>query len=152
VPSVGVIWREYPSASHQAIGCVCWIDAMTRRPIPAFGLLLALLALVAQLAFGAVVPRPELGLALDAAGIICHAPASSDGTAPPAHHHPMPDCQFCPLCMSLGTPGLVLPGAPPRPPSPRITAFRRPGLPPPAIAPPVAAVLSAQPRGPPALA
>ncbi|MGA3399608.1 MAG: hypothetical protein ABSC95_10340 [Acetobacteraceae bacterium] len=123
---------------------------MTQRRVPASGLFLALLALVAQLAFGAVVPRPEVALVLDEAGVICHASAPSDGTTPPAHHH-MPDCQFCPLCMSLATPGIVLASAGPKPPPPQVAAFRRPGLPPPAIAPPVAAVLSAQPRGPPVL-
>ena len=126
--------------------------AMTQRRISASGLFLALLALVAQLAFGAVVPRPEVALALDEVGVICHAAAPSDGPTPPAHHHHMPDCSFCPLCMSLATPGVVLPGAAPRVPSPQIAAFRRPGLPPPATAPPVTPLLSAQPRGPPTLA
>ncbi len=125
---------------------------MIQRRISASGLFVALLALVAQLAFGATVPRPEIALVLDDAGIICHAPTSSDGTTPPAHRHHMPDCQFCPLCMSLATPGIVLPGAAPHPPPPQVAAFRRPGLPPPATAPPVAALLSAQPRGPPVLA
>jgi hypothetical protein len=124
---------------------------MTQRRIPASGLFLALLALVVQLAFGAVVPRPEVAEVLDNAGIICHA-ATPDGTAPPAHHHHTPDCQFCPLCMSLAAPGLVLPGASPHPPPPQVAAFRRPGLAPPATAPPPVAVLAAQPRGPPALA
>ena len=125
---------------------------MTQRRIPASGLFLALLALVAQLAFGAMVPRPEVALALDEARIICHAATPSDGTTTPAQHHRMPDCQFCPLCMSLATPGVVLPGAAPSPLPPRVATFRRPGLPPPATAPPVAALLAAQPRGPPALA
>jgi hypothetical protein len=125
---------------------------MTRHQLHAPGLLLVLLALVAQLAFGAVVPRPEVALALDEAGVICHAASPTDGTPSPAHHHPMPDCQFCPLCTSLATPGIVLPGAPPRPPLPQVAAFHRPGLPPPATAPPVAVLLAAQPRGPPTLA
>ena len=124
---------------------------MTQRRIPAAGLFLALLALVAQLAFGAMVPRPEVALALQDASAICHADAPSDSTTPPAHHHQAPDCQFCPLCMSLATPGIVLPGGVPNPPPPRTIAFRRPGLPPPATAPPIAAPLAAQPRGPPAL-
>ena len=125
---------------------------MVHRRIPASGLFLALLALVAQLAFGAVVPRPEIALVLDGGGVICHAPAPSDGTAPPGHHHRMPDCPFCPLCMSLATPGIVLPGAIPGPLPPQVVAFHRPGLPPPATAPPAVPLLSAQPRGPPALA
>jgi hypothetical protein len=124
---------------------------VTQRRIPASGLFLALLALVAQLAFGAVVPRPEVALVLDQAGVICHAPAPSDGAGAPAHHHPMPDCQFCPLCASLAMPGIVLPSAGSKLPPPQVAAFLHPGLPPPATAPPVTALLSAQPRGPPAL-
>jgi hypothetical protein len=125
---------------------------VTQRRIPAFGLFLTLLALVAQLAFGAVVPRPEVGLVLDELGVICHAPAPPDGAPQPSRHHHTPDCVLCPVCASLATHGIVLPGAPPRPPLPRIAMCDRPGLPPPATAPPVAAVLSAQPRGPPILA
>ena len=124
---------------------------VTQRRIPASGVFLVLLAVVVQLAFGAIVPQPELALVLEGGGVICHAAAPSDGP-PPAQHHHMPDCQFCPLCMSLTTPCSVLPGAAPHPPSPQVVAFRRPGLPPPATAPPVAALLSAQPRGPPTLA
>jgi hypothetical protein len=132
--------------------CVCWRPPMTLHRIPASGLFLALLALVAQLAFGAVVPRPDVALVLDQAGPICHAAAPADGTTPPAPHRHMPDCQFCPLCMALATPGIVLPGAGPHLPPPQVAAFRRPGLPPPATAPPVVALLAAQPRGPPVLA
>jgi hypothetical protein len=125
---------------------------MTQRHSPASGLFLTLLALVAQLAFGSVVPRPDMALLLGEAGVICHAPTPPDGTAPPAHHGPMPDCQFCPLCMALATPGIVLPGAAASLPAPRVAALQRPGLWPQATAPPVAALLSAQPRGPPVLA
>jgi hypothetical protein len=125
---------------------------MIRHRIPPFGLFLTLLALAAQLAFGAVVPRPEVGLVFDELGVICHASAPSDGTPQPAQHHHTPDCVLCPLCASLATPGIVLPGAPPRPPLPRVAVYQRPGLPPRATAPPVATVLSAQPRGPPILA
>lgn len=140
-------------ASRDGIRCVCCHGTMSHRRIPAFGLFLTLLALVAQLAFGAVVPRPEVGLMLDdLGGVICHAPAPANGAPQPAQHHHTPDCVLCPLCAALATPGIVLPGAAPHPPPPRLAVFERPGLPPPATAPPVAAVLSAQPRGPPILA
>jgi len=122
------------------------------RRSPAFGTLMALLALVAQLAFAAVVPNPEIALVLQGDGPICHAP-TPPGTPPqPTHHHRVPDCAFCPLCVSLATPSIVLPGAAPALPVPQVVAFRRPGLPPPATAPPGTAYLAAQPRGPPALA
>lgn len=123
---------------------------MSQRRIPASGLLLALLALTMQLAFGAVVPRAEVMATLDAATTICHTGGTSDQT-PPAPHH-QPDCLVCPLCVSLAASGIVLLTASPRLPPPRIVALGRAGLPPPATAPPVAAPLAAQPRGPPALA
>jgi hypothetical protein len=142
---------EQLAASREPQRCVCCRSEMARHHIPTSGLFLVLLALVTQLAFSAVVPRPEVAQVLDGAGIICHVPTPADSTTPPAHHHRMPDCQFCPLCMSLATPGIVLPGAAPNPPLPQVVAFRRPGLPPPATAPPVVAILAAQPRGPPVL-
>jgi hypothetical protein len=92
-----------------------------------------------------VVPQTEIALALVDANVICRADTPSDGTPTPAHHHQMPDCQFCALCMSLATPGIVLSGAVPHPPPPGTIAFHRPGLPP----PPVVGLLAAQPRGPP---
>ncbi len=122
---------------------------MVRSRIPAPGLLLALLALVAQLAFGAVVPQPEVGRVLAGIGIICHAPAPAD-SAPKAPAPHRPDCVFCPLCVSLAAPGIVLPaGATPLPPL-QVVAFTPPGLPP-ATAPPIRQTMAAQPRGPPAL-
>ena len=120
------------------------------RPIPAFGWFLTLLALVAQLAFGAVVPNPDIALVLEHAGPICHAPPPPGGPAAPVQHH-HPAAPFCPLCASLATPAIVLPGAGATPPPPQLVAFHRPGLPPPATAPPAAAFLAAQPRGPPIL-
>jgi hypothetical protein len=146
----GVRWQY--AASRDGTICVSCHCSMIRHRIPAFGLFLTLLALVAQLAFGAVVPRPEVGLVLDELGVICHAPAPSGGAPQPDQHRHTPDCVLCPLCASLATHGIVLPGAAPRPPLPQVAEFERPGLPPPATAPPVAVVLSAQPRGPPILA
>ena len=122
------------------------------RRSPAFGTLLTLLALVAQLAFAAVVPNPEIALVLQGDGPICHAPAPPGTPAPPTQQHHVPDCAFCPLCVSLSTPPIVLPGTAPALPAPQVVAFRRPGLPPPANAPPAVPLLAAQPRGPPALA
>ncbi|HUN44697.1 MAG TPA: hypothetical protein VMU81_30785 [Acetobacteraceae bacterium] len=122
------------------------------RRSSAFGTMLALLALVAQLAFAAVVPNPEIALVLQDDSPICHAPAPPGTPAAPTHHHRVPDCAFCPLCVSLATPGIILPGTAPALPPPQVVAFRRAGLPPPATAPPSTTYLAAQPRGPPALA
>jgi len=122
------------------------------RRFPALGTLLALLAVVAQLAFASVVPNPGIALVLQGDGPICHAPSPPGAPAPPAHHRQVPDCAFCPLCVSLATPAIVLPGTAPALPIPVAVIFRRPGLPPPATAPPSTAYRAAQPRGPPALA
>ena len=143
----GIPDSEYGSHGQQATKGV-----MADSRISSCGWILALLALVAQLAFGAMVPRPEMALAQSrAADRIKHAMTPGDDTTPPSHRHRMPDCQFCPLCMSLATPAIVMPGGSPSLRPPRIAAFRRPGLPPPATAPPAPTLLAAQPRGPPVL-
>lgn len=124
---------------------------VTLRRISAPGLFVALLALAAQLAFGAIVPRPEVALVLQGAGVICH--TSPPGAPPqPIQHRHNPDTLLCPLCTALATPGIVLLGGAPSLSPPQLIAFHRPGLPPPATAPPSHARLAAQPRGPPALA
>jgi hypothetical protein len=79
------------------------------------GLLLALLALVCQLAVGAVVPPASA-----ATVPICHAPGSA---VPPVGH--APDCALCPLCVALAMPAPVpVPGA--LPPLPRLARADRP--------------------------
>jgi hypothetical protein len=115
------------------------------------GLLFALLALTAQLAFGAIVPRPEVALVLQGTGVICHAPTPPGAPAQPTHHRGNPDNLLCPLCSALATPGMVLLAGCAALPAPRLIAFHRPGLPPPATAPPPAPRSAAQPRGPPIL-
>lgn len=126
--------------------------AMVDARISSGGWILALLALVAQLAFGAMVPRPGMALAQsEATDFICHTMTHGDDTTPPSHRHRMPDCQFCPLCMSLATPGIVMPSGSPSSRPPRVAAFRLPGLPPLATGSPIPTLLAAQPRGPPVL-
>jgi len=115
------------------------------------GLFCALLALVAQLALGAAVPDMELPLALNDAALICHAPSADQGRTPPAQHHHLPLSAFCPLCGTLTTPAPLLPAAGPLLPVPVATLFHRPGLPPPATAPPSIPFRLAQPRAPPVL-
>ena len=119
---------------------------------PAFGSFLALLAVMAQLAFGAVMPDPDIALVLEHAGPICHAPPPPGTPAMPSHHRRLPNCPMCPLCASLTTPAIILPGTGPTVPAPQTLVFQRPGLPPPATAPPATAFHAAQPRAPPALA
>lgn len=125
---------------------------MRQRPIPIFGLLLTLFALGVQLAAGAIVPQPQVGLAFDELGLICHAPAAP-GQTPPSAPHRTPACVLCPLCAAIAAPAHTLAsGGPvvPRPSEAIVTA--RAGLPPPATAPPIAPQTIAQPRGPPILA
>jgi hypothetical protein len=122
-----------------------------RRANP-LGTFLAALALVAQLALGSVAPDPEQALALHDAAIICHAPPPGHAKLPPAQHHRVPIGQFCPLWTALTAPHPLLPSAVSSPHVPAVMAWHRPGLPPPAIAPPAAPYPSAQPRAPPILA
>jgi len=116
------------------------------------GLLFALLAVVAQLAFGAVVPNVELPLALHDAAIICQAPAPGHGKTPPAQHHHAPIDAFCPLWVSVSATTPLLASSGPLLPLPSQALFQRPVLAPPATAPPAAPFRLAQPRAPPALA
>jgi hypothetical protein len=112
----------------------------------ASGLLLALLALAMQLAFGSVVPRLEIASALAGATTICHADETS-GEAPPTPHNPA-DCPICPLCVSLSGPALALTTHPPLP-TPHMVVVAPVVVLPPATAPPATVVLAARPRGPP---
>jgi hypothetical protein len=122
---------------------------MRRSGIHPPGWFFALLALVAQLAFGAVVPNIELPLALHEAALICQAPSAAQGKTPPAQHHHMPVSVFCPLWTTLTAPTPLLISAGPLLPAPIQTLFRRPGLPPPSTAPPSIPFRLAQPRAPP---
>ena len=116
------------------------------------GLFCALLALIAQLAFGAVMPDMKLPLALNQAALICHAHSPDQGKTPPAQHHHLPLSAFWPLCSTLTAPSPLLPAAGPLLPAPFATPFHRPGLPPPSTAPPSIPFRLAQPRAPPVLA
>ena len=113
--------------------------------------LLAVLALVCQLAAGAVV-RPDpvargVIAGLDPAHIICfagHGDRPSD--SPPAHHSA--DCALCPLCLTPGAPGALL-AQPPALPLRRVLAVLPVWTRPPAHAPPAHVAAAAYPRGPP---
>jgi hypothetical protein len=128
---------------------------LSRAPHRPAGLLLAILALVGQLALGAMVmPADAAAVAqsvaeLDAASILCV------GTPPPVHapphrHHAI-DCALCPLCAAMATHGVILSAAPSLPAPPAAIAARA-ALPPPARAPPAQPRRAALPRGPPILA
>ena len=120
---------------------------MNRPRLMRFGLLAALLALSAQLAFGAAVPQPALGEV--GFGIICH--SGTNGAAPTQPGHHAPDCALCPLCVALAMPGPTL-TAPPPMPVPGVVVVLASCMPPPQTGPPYFPVRSARPRGPPSLA
>jgi hypothetical protein len=68
-----------------------------------FGLLLAVVALLMQLAAGTFVMPPMTQDSFDQAlaSSICHADFGSSDPAAPVPHH-MPDCAVCPFCQALG--------------------------------------------------
>jgi hypothetical protein len=120
---------------------------MNPRRTASSGLLLALLALITQIALGAVVP--QLARATEVAGVICHVGAASSEQPAPAKQHPL-DCLLCPVCLSLTTAASLLPTTGGPFPLPKVTAYQPPGLPP-STAPPLLRLAAAQPRGPPSL-
>ena len=120
---------------------------MSPQNISALGRLLAILALMAQCAFGAGLQLPAPLAALADATTICHPHETSD-EAPRAPHSPA-DCPICPLCVSLSVPGLTI-AAGPSLSVPPVVMVARAAVLPPATAPPSSTVaLAAGPRGPP---
>jgi hypothetical protein len=116
-----------------------------KREIPLVsGLLLALLALMAQLTLASAVPVTTISLA-DVTTLCQHRGVPG---APPAPAHRMPDCQLCLVCHgALGPFGLL--SAPPALPQPPDTHVEAVTLPLPPTAAPHRFVFDAQPRGPP---
>jgi hypothetical protein len=132
------------------------------------GLIMALTALLLQLAFGVAGgsmlvssdatrgtrpgPLSELSALLPGADILCHTNADDAGRpapqAPGKHHHG--DCAICPICVATAqtaTMLAMLPAVPQRLP----VAVRLAALQPPAAAPPGTSRTSVQPRAPPSL-
>jgi hypothetical protein len=87
--------------------------AMFARRASPLGLLLTVVALIAQLAFGAAVPA--VPLVLDTP--ICHAADAGDAPAPANPQH-APGCLLCSLCPTPGTIA-ALPAPPPSLPTAR---------------------------------
>jgi hypothetical protein len=128
---------------------------MTRRTsLPLLGFLAATLALISQLALGAVVlpdvsPASQLA-ALDAATIDCSPGAPADKSLPPT---PRPDSEkaLCPLSVSLALPAIILLPGPVLPLPIMMLSLRGADLPQ-ARAPPSAVRYAPYPTGPPVLA
>ena len=108
--------------------------------------LLAAMASFGQIVGAAAMPERADELSL---GVIC----GVDSTGP--HHVPAPhqhhDCAACPLCAAAAI-HAVLPATGPLLPEPTCAAASKPGLPPPARAPPLWRFEQPFPRGPPAFA
>ena len=116
------------------------------------GLLVAVVAMVSQLALGAMVlpdDRPaDPVAALTALSVLCQAGHPAGGRPAPARR--APQAAVCPLGVTLASPAVIVGPAPALPAPPAELALR--AAPPPAGAPPALAVTAAYPRGPPVLA
>jgi hypothetical protein len=137
----------------------CYAAAMRRPPSVASrflhgwaGRLLAVLALVGQVALGGVVlpdDRPaDAGAWIDAVSVLCSTGQPAPGTPAPTHRPP--PGALCPLSVALALPA-ALPapgGVAPAPSSPQAGAYRPL---PQARAPPAPPAGAAWPRGPPVL-
>jgi len=118
------------------------------RPI---GLLLAVVALVSQLALGAVVAEdvsPAALLALDDVSLLCSGAAPDQA---PAHRHQSADFSLCPLSVALALPAVV-PVPAPVFPAPRAVLVVRQDERPPGRGPPPRTARVGAPRAPPFIA
>jgi hypothetical protein len=109
------------------------------------GLFAVLLALMAQLASGASVPRFDV---LATAGVLCHIDEDTSGAPLQAPGHPA-DCPLCPLCVTTHVQSAALVSAPAILTPPAVLATVRAELPPPSTAPPSSYRPPNQPRAPP---
>lgn len=121
---------------------------MSKRHNSASRLILALLALVAQLTSAQVLPQMEAVAALADATTICHTDGQSHQTPSPSHHPS--DCLICPLCVSLSAPAFATPEHPTLP-APRVIVAARTFILPLTTAPPTTVIFAARPRGPPTI-
>ncbi|HTR18291.1 MAG TPA: DUF2946 family protein [Acetobacteraceae bacterium] len=122
-----------------------------------FAWLVVVLALLGQMAIGALVPSADPAPArhgeMAALMDICHAGMADMAGAPHHHdhHHHTPDCALCPLCVALTLPA-ALPAPGPELPAPPVLPRRGMAAAlPPARGPPAHTALAAYPRGPPVL-
>jgi hypothetical protein len=125
--------------------------ALTRTWRSPTGLLLAVLALISQLALGSLVlPAESAAAELDAIAIFCQTAPSGTPQPSAPHHQHAPDCAICPLCVALAMPGAILTPAPLLP-TPSVHQVAQITLPPPARGPPSRPLRISLARGPPAL-
>jgi hypothetical protein len=117
---------------------------MTRRlHLP--GLFAVLLALMAQLGLGGIVPRVDAFRAIGAAGVLCHANGQAGDHVP---GHPA-DCPVCPLCAALHASPALLPAGTIAVPLPSLVVRSLIAWLPPRTGPPPHDRTPRQPRAPP---
>ncbi|HEY6440488.1 MAG TPA: hypothetical protein VIY55_10745 [Acetobacteraceae bacterium] len=123
------------------------------RHRPGFlGLLIAGIALVSQLALGAILPTDDAlaeqaAAAFNAVAIFCAAPQSPDHNKS-SKHQPAPPL-LCPASTALALPGVVLTPAPLLPPPPASVLSSGARERPPGRGPPPASARVGPPRAPP---
>ncbi len=123
-----------------------------RPPTGTPALLLAILALVSQIALGSLVLPDSVSAqeqSIAALSILCSTGTPAAPGDKPAHHH-APDCTLCPLCVTLATPSAILTTVAALP-TPSSALMDRAALPPPARGPPSQARPVPPARGPPSL-
>ncbi len=120
---------------------------MLSRRFHLHGLFAVMIALMAQLAAGASVPRID---PIATIGVLCHAGDDTGGAPSNAPSHPI-DCLVCPLCVALHTPSAVMVALIATPMPRDVGVVLKTALPPPSTAPPTPHRPPSQPRAPPTL-
>ncbi len=121
------------------------------------GFLVAMIALVSQLALGGLVPPDDDAVsrlaALDAVSILCsgHQAADPKGGQAPHRHHAI-DLALCPLAIALAVPDCLLPTSAPLTPARSCGTGDGSREPPPGRGPPAATARVGAPRAPPVTA
>jgi hypothetical protein len=123
------------------------------HPSTVLGFLAAVIALVSQLALGAVLPTdgptPQQIAALNAVRVLCDGSQPTDRGGRPDHGHRPLAPAICPISVTLSLPGIVLTPAPVLPAPPGPVLFARAVERPPGRGPPPATARVGVPRAPP---
>jgi hypothetical protein len=123
------------------------------HPSTVLGFLTAVIALVSQLALGAVLPpdgpTPQQIAALNAVRVLCDGSQPADRGGKPGHgHRPMAPA-ICPISVTLSLPSVVLTPAPVLPAPSAPVLYARAVEQPPGRGPPPATARVGVPRAPP---
>lgn len=123
---------------------------MLNRRLHPFGLFAVLLALLAQLGFGATVPQADPAQLFDELQTICHAGSADETDQTPSHGPSHPgECPVCSLCVARHTPTPTLLDGASVLALPSVRLVAQVDLPPPATTTPSSRWDPSQPRAPP---